>query len=500
MKLMIAEEELTSNVLEAFKKIYQNMKLALYSSAEVHKTVDLKIFCNVVSIKAGRVDCLSQILTKHNQFTNLIKFLFNSEMLVRCGTENILREWYSLDTNRTDIDYFATWNSDEGIVQKVSGSLYERRKDLQGSIIRVILVKESCFANLNEDNELDGIFGILFKELSAALNFSYIVSEIDGYGIWNKNENSWSKALNEIVSGRADISLADFSLTSDRLNHFDFSLPIILGENNLYFREPEAFLIKWSSYFRIFSYFIWISIIGILIAASILLVFLKIKNGNDRKIRLLLSDTFIEVLGIFCQQGLADFPDSYSLRIAYFSIFILAVVLSAAYSAILICFLTSTIHTVPFRSLQAFADDGTYKISFFRDSTKYHSFASSENPLAKKIMKLMIEREKLPINLMDGFREICDNHKLTIYTYYDMKRDMFIKMPCNVNYIKTGMLENLAFTLSKDYPFTDVINAQNGNDNDGFQMDACTITRRFYHLEFVFFGVTRIVLLRGTNS
>ncbi|KAI4493411.1 hypothetical protein M0804_001587 [Polistes exclamans] len=646
MKLMIAEEELTSNVLEGFKKICQNRKLALYSSAEVHKTVDLKIPCNVVSIEAGRVDCLSMILTKHNQFTNLInfhvekfinngmmnrlkdmsfkkkynevirhkpvritsvisliffvqigiilstciliiekivfshkmkkktlmmdrillkKFLklhekqkkkmemttmlskwtralsregfsttnlyfselhrssyymgrilrphyiaiisnhnainefslvtstfnmsypvwlviffyeghgldychnppgnifhlrFNSEMLVRCGTENILREWYSLDTNQTDIDYLGTWNSDEGIVQKVSGSLYERRKDLKCSIIRVILVKESPFANLNEDNELDGIFGILFEELSAALNFSYIISEIDRYGNLSETENSWTRALNEIVSGRADISLADFSLTSDRLGQFDFSLPIILGENNLYFREPENFTIKWSSYFRIFSYFIWISIIGILIAASILLVFLKINNGNDRKIGLLFSDTFFEILGIFCQQGLTDFPDSYSLRIAYFSIFILAVVLSAAYSAILICFLTSTTRTLPFRSLQAFADDGTYRISCFRDSTKYHSFASSENPLAKKIMKLMVEEEKLPINLMDGFREICDNHKLAIYTYYDVKRDMFVKIPCNVNYVKTGLLENLAFILSKDYPFTDVINAQ----------------------------------------
>ncbi|XP_015175803.1 PREDICTED: uncharacterized protein LOC107066062, partial [Polistes dominula] len=270
----------------------------------------------------------------HSPPGNIFHLTFNTEMLVRCGTENTLSEWYSLDTNQTDIDYLATWNSDEGFVQRVSGSLYERRNNLRGSIIRVVTVKESQFINLNEDNELDGIFGILFKELSVALNFSYIISEVSGHGSWNKQENSWNEALNKIISGHADISLADFSMTSVRMNNFDFSLPIIIGENNLFFREPEKFTIKWSSYFR-----------------------------------------------------------------------------------------------------------------------------SSKDPQAKEIMKLMIEKENLPINLIDGFRKICDNHKLTLYSYYDMKRDIYFKMPCNVNYIKTGILENLAFILSKNYPFTGVINA-----------------------------------------
>ncbi|XP_046828254.1 probable glutamate receptor [Vespa crabro] len=383
---------------------------------------------------------------------NIFNLKFNSEMLVRCSTGNILREWYSIHINRTEINDVATWSLERGITKTVPESLYERRHNLQGLIMRAVIVK---------DGELDGIYGRILKELCATLNFSFnIVSEVEEHGRWNPKEKTWSGAIAELYTGRADISLSEFSMTNDRLNAVDFTNPVLISKDCLFFREPEIFAIKWSSYFLAFAYSVWIAMFGVLIAASILLIFLKIKNGTDRKIKHLLSDNFLEIWGIFCQQGISEFVDKSSLRIAYFSVFLLVTVLSAAYSAALISFLTTVSHILPFDSLESFVQDGTYQLSVFRGTAYYDKFANSEAPLAKKLMKLMLKEDKLPLTVLEGFTSICDNQKLAIYTFDEMKKSIDPKIPCNVVRVETGHVNNVAIVLSKHNPFTGIFNFQ----------------------------------------
>ncbi|KAL2712482.1 putative glutamate receptor [Vespula squamosa] len=395
----------------------------------------------------------------HSPPGNIFHLRFDSEMLVRCGTENILREWYSIDSNRTEIDDVATWSLEKGIINIAPKSLYERRHNLQGLVMRGVIVKDSLVININEDNELDGIFGRILAELCVTLNFSLnIVSEVDEYGSWNSKGKIWSGAVGELYTGRADISISDFSITSTRLNAVDFTLPLLLSKKCLFIREPQIFAIKWSSFFLAFSHSIWIAILVIIIVGSILLVFLKKRNGTDRNVGHLLSDNFLEIWGIFCQQGLADFPDRFPLRIAYFSMILLAVILSAAYSGALISFLTSGTTVLPFRSLEDFLEDGTYELSVFRGTSDYDMFAYSKHPFEKKLMKLMMDEEKLTSNVLDGFERVCDNGKLALYTSEDVQKIINLKITCNLASIDTGRVDSLAMILSKNNPFTDVIN------------------------------------------
>ncbi|XP_043682408.1 glutamate receptor 1-like isoform X1 [Vespula pensylvanica] len=397
----------------------------------------------------------------HNPPGNIFHLKFNSEMLIRCGTENILREWYSVDTRRVEINDVATWSLEKGITKVVPDSLYERRHNLQGLIMRAVIVKGSPFTNINKDSKLDGLYGRILRELCATLNFSFdIVSEVEQYGRWNPEKKTWSGAIAELYAGRANISLSEFSITNARLNAVDFTLPILISKNCLFFREPELFAIKWSSYFLTFTHSVWIAMFGVLIAALILLIFLKIKDGTNRKIGNLLSDNFMEIWGIFCQQGIADFSDKSSLRIAYFSIFFFVTVISAAYSAALISFLTSIIHILPFHSLESFVEDGTYQFAVFRGTAYYDKFANSEDPLAKKVMKLMLEEEKLPSTILEAFNSICKNRNLAIYTFDEIRRSVDLEIPCNVVRVETGRVNSFAIVLSKHNPFTGVINFQ----------------------------------------
>ncbi|KAF7382215.1 hypothetical protein HZH66_013647 [Vespula vulgaris] len=328
-------------------------------------------------------------------------------MLVRCGTENILREWYSIDTNQIEMMNVATWSLKKGITKMVPNFLYERRHNLQGLIMKAVIVKTSIFSSINKDGELDGIFGRILRELCVTLNFSFdIVSQVKAYGRWNSREKTWSGAIAELYYGRADISLSDFSMTNDRLNAVDFTIPLMTSKNILVIREPENLAVQWSSHFLIFTFSVWIALFGVLIASSIFLVLLKIKSGSDNKIGYLLIDNLLEIWGIFCQQGLPDFSPKSSLRIVYFSLCLSIIVFWAAYSAALISFLTSVNHVFPFDSLEGFAADGTYQLAVVHGTAYYDKFANSGDPLAKEVMKLMLEEEKLPRTETEGFKRV----------------------------------------------------------------------------------------------
>ncbi|XP_035742755.1 glutamate receptor 2-like [Vespa mandarinia] len=419
----------------------------------------------------------------HNPPGNIFNLRFNTEMVVRCDTENILREWYSVNTNLIEINDVATWSLEKGVTKMIPDSLYERRYNLQGLVMRAVALKDTAFVRVKEDKDLDGLFGKILKELSVTLNFSLdIVSKMEEHGRWNARKKSWSGAIAEVHGGRADIALAEFSITHERLNPVDFTIPIFTSKNCLFIRKPERHAIKWTSYYSTFTNSVWITTFGLLITASILLISIKIISGNICKIRHLLSDNFLDIWAIFCQQGIEDFSGSFSLRITYFSIFLLIIVFWAAYSAALISYLTTVLHIIPFDSLESFLQDGTYQLAVLRGTSYYDKFANSNNPIAKKLMKLMLEEKKLPLTALEGFNMviknlrsnkfnlespkilleslICKNPKLAFYTFDDMKKSIGNIIPCNLICVETGDVNSVAIILSKHNSFTDVINFQ----------------------------------------
>lgn len=112
--------------------------------------------------------------------------------------------------------------------------------------------QNSAFVNTMKDDKLDSLFGRIIRELSATLNFTIdVVSEVEEYGLWNSKKNVWSGAVGEILAGRADISISDFSMTSDRSDVVDFTFPLVISTNSLYIKKPEAFSIVWLFYFQV---------------------------------------------------------------------------------------------------------------------------------------------------------------------------------------------------------------------------------------------------------
>ncbi|XP_035742757.1 uncharacterized protein LOC118450869 [Vespa mandarinia] len=246
--------------------------------------------------------------------------------------ENILREWYSVNTNLIEINDVAIWNSEKGITKMVTNSLYERRYNLQNLIMRANILKKN--------DELDGIVGKILKELCVTLNFNYDIA--------SKKEYRNGIQQRDLV----------FYITNDRLNVVDFTLPLVISKSCFFIRKLETFTVKWSSYFLTSTHFVWISIIQLLTAVSILLNFFKLKTEVNRKIGYLLIDNFLEIGGIFYQQELVGLIQCFLIHVLFdfFNSYI-----CTKYSS-----------DVDF--YKNFIQHGTYQFSIFRAPAYYDKF------------------------------------------------------------------------------------------------------------------------------
>ncbi|XP_076276446.1 putative glutamate receptor [Lasioglossum baleicum] len=398
----------------------------------------------------------------HEPVGNPFHLSFNTEMFVMCPGDDTVYEWYSIDGQRTEIFKIAKWdiNTPGDFKLFTTASLYERRNDLKGIVLRGVLVPSSTLLTIH-NNEIGGFLGNIVGELERALNFTVKpVARHTEYGSFNTTTKRWGGAMGIIVSGKADIGIGDFSMINDRLNYVDFSTPIMTVRQSMYFKEPEIFAVKWSAYYKAFSFAVWVATFLTGFVTLIVTTFIICKLCSCPALEVIHKEC-LRIWGILCLQGMTDFPRNSSLRLAYISLFVASIVANAGYSASLICFLTAHIRDVPFRSLDEFIKDGTYSVITSRGSANYDIIVRSGDSVSKTITKLMKPKEDLPLFPQDGFNEICNNDKLGFYIGFstDMQRkSQSIYMPCNLLSIYDGRVDSLAMVLSKDNQFTTVLN------------------------------------------
>ncbi|KAL6438179.1 hypothetical protein ACFW04_004413 [Cataglyphis niger] len=401
----------------------------------------------------------------HQPIGNPFNLAFDTQMLVLCHNEDILQEWYSVKGETTKIFELAKWEDDLGFIPLTNLSLYDRRKDLEGVVLRAVTVKDIPISTrLGIRNYVGGLYGKVVEELTHSLNFSLnIVSKLNDHGMWNHKNHSWSGVMNEIVSGRADFAIADMSMTSLRVRYVDFTLPLIISKNSLFIKEPGICGVKWLGYFQTFGFHIWVAIVVLIAVTPFLLSFMKTCLESQNTVDLI-SDNFLCIWGIFCQQALIAFPRCSSLRVAYFTIFLTAVLITAHYSAALVCFLTSCIRVLPFRTIDEFVADGTYQLIVPRGSADYDvisfqsKYEASKKTFSTKLMKLMKKESELPENVIDGFVQICKEKKVAYMILNALKKSVEMTIPCKLSSISTERIDNLGMILSKGNPYTAVIN------------------------------------------
>ncbi|XP_028046100.1 glutamate receptor 2 [Monomorium pharaonis] len=385
---------------------------------------------------------------------NIFNVDFRTQMLVLCYDRPILVEWYAIRDNFTRTFDLAAWSPDRGLILKTRKGLYARRSDMFGDVLRVISVNNSPLVSL-KNGTICGFLGLLLMELSKVMNFTVkILDPVEGFGWWNRQKNGWTGAIGELIANKADIGVSAFTMTTSRLKVVDFTMPLVRSQYRLYFKQPEASKVYWSMYFRAFSSGIWITLVVIIIVVSIMLTIIKTKGFSIT----LMCENYINVWGIYCQQGLPVFPKESSMRLVFLSIYVSSIVILSIYSASLISYLALCTPKLPFSTLEGYVEDGSYKLIVLQNSAEYDVPSRVKDPVFIKMYDLVEKKQHLPLTLSEGFKQICERANLGFYTTEVFKEAMNIYIQCRVVYIDTGRIDNLAITLTKGNPYTEFMN------------------------------------------
>ncbi|XP_011142833.2 glutamate receptor ionotropic, delta-1-like [Harpegnathos saltator] len=389
---------------------------------------------------------------KHPTY-NIFNVNFNTIMLVFCYGQPILTEWYAISDNRTRTFELATWSPDSGLFLRTRKSLYGRRSDLFGEVVRVASVYESPFILL-ENGTVAGFLGALLLELSKVINFKMqLLDQMEAYGSWNQQTELWTGVVGQLVADQADLGVGEFSVTPHRLDVVDFTLPLIYSRNRLYIKQPDRSDVHWLGYFQAFDFKIWAVILSIIVCAPILLAIIKAKGCVTIS---LVMENYMHVWSIICQQGLSEFPNESSMRLAFLSIFVSSLIIQAAYSASLISFLTLPMASLPFSTVEGYVDDGSYKLIVIKNSADYDMFYNAKNFILLKMNESMKAKELLPLIEEDGFKQICEEKKVAFYTTEVLKNA--VHEHCKTVFIETGKSDSIAMILRKESPYTGILN------------------------------------------
>ncbi|XP_045610633.2 probable glutamate receptor isoform X2 [Procambarus clarkii] len=273
---------------------------------------------------------------------------------------------------------------------------YERRRDLTGVHFVATSISDERAHHLHYDPVLGrqvigGYFGDVWELLKAELNFTYtVITPADGeYGSYRNG--SWTGMIGDVLSGRAHVVVAHLSQTYSRALVIDFSSVLLKFSYRIFAQPHGGSAASWTAYTRPFSTGLWVGLVlTLMVLATVYAAVshcycLMLARAAGRGLRRSIT-TYREwkrecpllVWAAITQQGWPTSPDAGALRVLFWMMYVIGVVVAASYSATLVSFLTVINDQLPFESLEDLKKLPKFRLGIQKGSVLEELFKSQK--------------------------------------------------------------------------------------------------------------------------
>ncbi|XP_076667715.1 kainate-type ionotropic glutamate receptor subunit 1D isoform X9 [Andrena cerasifolii] len=320
--------------------------------------------------------------------------------------------------NKEGLKKIGTWNSTKGInfTRSYKEEYIQIVENLQNKtfVVTTILSAPYCMRKdssekLTGNAQFEGYSVDLIYEISRILGFNYTFRLVpDGrYGSFNRQTKEWDGMMKELLDQKADLAIADLTITYDREQAVDFTMPFMnLGISILY-RKPIKQPPNLFSFLSPLSLDVWIYMATAYLGVSVLLFILARftpyewynphpcnKNPDHLENRFKLLNCMWFTIGSLMRQGCDILPKAVSTRIVAGMWWFFTLIMISSYTANLAAFLTVERMDSPIESAEDLAKQTKIKYgalkggstaAFFRDSNfstyqRMWSFMDSAKP------------------------------------------------------------------------------------------------------------------------
>ncbi|XP_047523159.1 glutamate receptor ionotropic, kainate 2 isoform X2 [Pieris napi] len=321
-----------------------------------------------------------------------------------------------IELTRDGLQKAGIWNSSEGV--NYTRSYGDNQKQiveiLQNKTLIVTTILSSPYCMRKEASEkltgnaqFEGYAIDLIHEISKVLGFNYTFKLApDGrYGSYNRESKEWDGMIRELLEQRADLAIADLTITYDREQVVDFTMPFMnLGISVLY-RKPIKQPPNLFSFLSPLSLDVWIYMATAYLGVSVLLFILArftpyewhqshTADGEKMENIFSLANCLWFAIGSLMQQSCDFLPKAVSTRMVAGMWWFFTLIMISSYTANLAAFLTVERMDSPIESAEDLAKQTKIKYgalkggstaAFFRDSNfstyqRMWSFMESARP------------------------------------------------------------------------------------------------------------------------
>lgn len=270
------------------------------------------------------------------------------------------------DLTREGLKAVAKWTSTDGLIYvgNYSSVMSENYKELlKNKTLTIVtlenrpyVMKVEGWENKTGNERWEGYCMDLIRELSQIGNFKYEVRVLQGelasHGTRNE-KGEWNGLIRELIDGRADISVADLTITYERESVVDFTMPFMSLGIGILVKKPTKASPKLFEFMLPLAPEVWIYLITAFVGVTLFLFMVArfspyewqnphpcepeaLELSND----FTMKNTLWFTIGCLMQQGCDIMPGALSTRVMAAAWWFFILILVSSYTANLAAFLT----------------------------------------------------------------------------------------------------------------------------------------------------------------
>ncbi|KAL5012642.1 hypothetical protein ScPMuIL_011193 [Solemya velum] len=240
----------------------------------------------------------------------------------------------------------------------------------------------------------------LAEHVGAIMKFEYVIRVVEdkNYGRRNKETGKWDGMMAELVEHRADMAIADLTITWDREKDVDFTKPFMNFGISIMIKKPEKVKPGVFSFMEPVSLNVWICIIFGYLSVSIGLFLVsrcspyewrKVSKSANLENEFSLLNSFWFSMGALMLQGNDLSPRSISGRIIGTVWWFFVLIIISSYTANLAAFLTIERLLMPIDEAEDLVKQSEIKYGTVASGSTRSFFENSREPVYAEIYEVM---------------------------------------------------------------------------------------------------------------
>ncbi|XP_045623949.1 glutamate receptor ionotropic, kainate 2 isoform X4 [Procambarus clarkii] len=298
-------------------------------------------------------------------------------------------------------NYTRTWAE---LVDAMELNLQNRTLIVSTALTPPYTMRTESSELLHGNARFEGFCVDLIHEIAAIRGFNYTFQLVaDGaYGSKNRETGEWDGIVRELLDHKADLGIVDFTITYEREEAVDFSMPFMNLGISIVYKKAQKKSPSLFSFMSPFSVDVWIYMATAYLGVSVLLFILArmapdewdcpypcIEEPEELENSFTLLNSMWFIIGTFLCQGADIAPKAVSTRIVAGIWWFFTLIMISSYTANLAAFLTVERMDSPIESAEDLAKQTKIKYGCKQGGSTYAFFRDSSIPTYQRMWSAM---------------------------------------------------------------------------------------------------------------